>query len=415
MFNRREFLRTGLAAASGVIAWGMDAPRFLARTAWAAPPAGKAGARDTLLVVVQLTGGNDGLNTVVPYKDELYARYRPNLRLPIEQLKKINDDVAMHPAMGGFADLLEDKALCIVQGVGYPNPTQSHFESMDIWQSAVRNKYSEGWLGRALAQMKSGPAFHLAMPNEASWLALEGAPVKAPSIVSLEDFQLKIAAASKADARNKKDVVEGAVRPAAGPDGKPGEDLLDFVKKTAVHTYENSKRLQEIARNYKPKVDYPATGLAGRLKLAAQLIEADLGARIFYVSIDGFDTHSGQLPTHEALWRETADAIKAFFQDMAARGQRDRLLLMTFSEFGRRAKENGSKGTDHGSAAPMFLIGGKVKAGVVGSHPSLEKLEDGNLKHALDFRQVYAAVLDNWLGVSSKAVLGAEYSPVDVF
>src|SRR5262249_3661100 len=169
---------------------------------------------------------------------------------------------------------------------------------------------------------------------------------------------------------------------------------------------------QEIGKNYQPKVPYPNTPLANRLKTAAQLIDADLGARIFYVSIDGFDTHANQLPAHAALLQQVSAAMTAFYKDMAARGHKERVLLMTFAEFGRRAKENGSQGTDHGSAAPMLLVGGKVKPGVIGAHPSLTELEMGNLKHHTDFRQVYAAVLDKWLGVSSKAVLGGEFQPV---
>jgi uncharacterized protein (DUF1501 family) len=187
------------------------------------------------------------------------------------------------------------------------------------------------------------------------------------------------------------------------------------VQRTAVQTYDSSRRLQEIGKNYQPKVPYPNTGLANRLKLAAQLIDADLGARIFYVSIDGFDTHAGQQDAHARLLKEVSDAMTAFYRDLAARGHKDRLLLMTFSEFGRRAKENGSRGTDHGSAAPMLLVGGKVRAGVVGDHPSLTALDAGNLRHHTDFRQVYAAVLDGWLGVSSREVLGRGYSAVSVF
>jgi uncharacterized protein (DUF1501 family) len=173
--------------------------------------------------------------------------------------------------------------------------------------------------------------------------------------------------------------------------------------------------LQEIAKNYQPKVPYPNTPLAERLRIAAQLIDADLGARIFYLSIGNFDTHSGQAPTHANLLGQLSGAMTAFFKDLAARGQRDRILMMTFSEFGRRAKENGSRGTDHGAGAPMFLVGGKVKAGVVGAHPSLTHVPMGNLQHHTDFRQVYATILDQWLGVSSKEILGEVFKPVEIF
>jgi len=401
MTNRRDFLKV-----SSLVGLGATVPTFLARTALAAPDAAKPGARDTILVVVQLTGGNDGLNTVIPYTDDLYASYRPTIKVPADRVKKVNDAIGLHPSLDGLAGLLEDKALCVVQGVGYPNPSQSHFRSMDIWHAAsTAETPTEGWVGRALKTMNV-PAFHVAGNNESAPLALTGSPARVPSITSIEDFQLKLA--DKAG----KAVIEDAAR--AG--GKPG--LLDFVQKTALNTYASSQKLQEVGKNYEPKVPYPATGLANRLKLCAQLIDAGLGARVFYVSIDGFDTHANQggpQGSHANLLAEVSGAITAFYKDLAARGHKDRLLVMTFSEFGRRAKENGSRGTDHGSGAPMFLVGGKVNAGAVGAHPSLKDLELGNLKFGTDFRQVYAAILDKWLGVPSKEVIGGSFKPVDVF
>jgi uncharacterized protein (DUF1501 family) len=408
--NRRAFLKSSLAT-GGVIAWGLNVPVFLSRTAFAAPPSDKAGAKDTILVVIELNGGNDGLNTVIPFKDPEYAKLRPTLKQSPSEVKKINDDLGLHPQMTGLAELLEDNALCVVQGVGYPNPDQSHFRSMDIWQAAsTAEKLTEGWIGKAMKVMPAAPSFHLKSNNERSPLALDGAPARVPSIASLEDFQLQLAAASGADKKNQREVIEGAVQP---KDAKPG--LLDFVQRTAANTYASSRRLQEIGKNYQPKATYPNTPLANHLKLAAQLIDADLGARVFYVSIGSFDTHSGQAAEHAALLGQISGAMTAFFKDMKARGHGDRILMMTFSEFGRRAKENGSRGTDHGSAAPMLLVGGKVKPGAVGKHPSLTELELGNLKHHTDFRQVYAPILDQWLGVASKDVLGEKFEPVEIF
>jgi uncharacterized protein (DUF1501 family) len=407
--TRRDFLKS-----SSLVAWGLSVPAFLSRTARAAPTADKAGAKDKILVVVQLTGGNDGLNTVIPFKDSDYGRLRPTLKLPADQLKKIDDSTGLHPSLDGLAGLLQEQALCVVQGVGYPNPNQSHFRSMDIWQAAsMAETLTEGWLGKALKTMPTAPAFHLAANNETAPLALAGAPVRAPSITSLADFQLKTIDGAGKDGKDQRSLIESVSQPEANKVAQPG--LLDFVKRTAVNTYASSKRLQEIAKNYQPKAPYPGTALANRLKLAAQLIAADLGARIFYVSIDGFDTHANQAAAHPGLLAEVSGAIAAFYKDMAEQGQKDRIAIMTFSEFGRRAKENGSKGTDHGSAAPLFLVGSKVKAGVVGAHPSLTKLEDGNLVHHTDFRQVYAAVLDQWLGVSSKDVLGETYKALELF
>jgi uncharacterized protein (DUF1501 family) len=404
--SRRDFLK-----GTGLVALGLNAPLFLDRTAAAAPRAHRPGAKDTVLVVIELNGGNDGLNTVIPFKDPLYAKYRPTLKQPTAQIKKLSDTVGLHPALAGLADLHQDGHLCVVQGVGYPNPNQSHFRSMDIWQAgSTAADPTDGWIGRALRHVPAGPSFHLKGSNERAPLALDGAPARVPSIASLEDFQLQLAAASGADKKAQREVIEGAAKSGAG---KPG--LLDFVKRTASNTYASSRRLQEIGKNYQPKATYPQTPLANKLKLAAQLIDADLGARVFYVSLGGFDTHSQQAVAHQLLLTQLSGAVTAFFKDLSARGHKDRLLVMTFSEFGRRAKENGSRGTDHGSAAPMFLVGGKVKSGLVGAHPNLEKLQFGNLAHHTDFRSVYAAVLEKWLGVKSKDVLAGDFKAADVF
>ena len=406
MTTRRSFLKTTTLLSAGAVV-----PTFLARTALAAPNSAQTG-KDTILVVVQLTGGNDGLNTVIPFKDDNYAKYRPTIKIPVDQIKKINDSIGLHPSLAEMHKLLDDKALCVVQGVGYPNPSQSHFRSMDIWQAAsTKETLTEGWVGKALKSMNV-PAFHVAGGNESAPLALNGSPVRVPSITSIEDFQLKLTAASGAEKKDQRNVITGSTKGGE----KPG--LLDFVSKTALNTYASSEKLQEIGKNYQPKSPYPGNNpLANRLRLCAQLIDAGLGARIFYVSIDGFDTHANQggiQGAHANLLTQVSGAITAFYKDLAARGHKDRLMVMTFSEFGRRAKENGSKGTDHGSGAPMLLVGGKVKAGLVGAHPDLEKLDMGNLVHKIDFRQVYAAVLDQWLGVNSKDVLDSEFKPVDI-
>ena len=405
MLSRRSFLKS-----SSLVALGAAAPAFLSRAAAAAPTADRPGARDTVLVVVQLTGGNDGLNTVIPFRDEHYARYRPTLKIPTADVKRINDDLGLHPSMTGLAGLLEDRALCVMQGVGYPNPDQSHFRSMDIWHAAsTAPNLTEGWVGKALRGIPGAASFHLSSPNEVAPLALTGAPVRVLSITSLSDFELRVTAADGADARRQRSLIDAAAPASDGP------GLLDVVRQTASTTYASSRRLQEIGRTYTPRVPYPNTALANHLKLAAQLIDVGIGARLFYVSIDGFDTHAAQLAAHANLLKEVSDAMTAFYRDMAARGQADRILMMTFSEFGRRAKENGGRGTDHGSAAPMLLVGGKVRPGLVGAHPSLADLDAGNLRHHTDFRQVYAAVLDHWLGVSSRQVLGQAYQPVPIF
>ncbi len=412
MTDRRDFLKT-----STLLGFGATVPAFLSRTAATAAPTGKPGAKDTILVVVQLTGGNDGLNTLVPHKDAEYYKLRPSLAIPKDQVKGIGHDLGLHPAMEATARLFNDQsAVCVVQGVGYPNPSQSHFRSMDIWQAAsTQETLSEGWVGKAL-KTQPGPAFHLAAGNESAPLALNGAPVRVPSITSLEDFQLKMAAASGADQAAQKGVITGVAATPTSP-GSPNR-LLDFVARTQLNTYASSDKLATVGKNYQPKVPYPETPFASRLKLAAQLIEAGTGARIYYVSLANFDTHAGQggaAGAHANLLRQLSDGLSAFYRDLAERGHKDRVCVMTFSEFGRRAGENSSKGTDHGSGAPMFLVGGKVKPGVVGEHPSLTKLEAGNLVHGIDFRRVYAAVLDKWLGIESQSVLGPGFDPAEVF
>src|SRR4051812_25876304 len=205
--DRRDFLKVGLSGS--LVAWGAGVPGFVSRTAHAAPDASKRGARDTILVVVELTGGNDGLNTVVPYRDPEYAKLRPTLKLPASQLKKIDGDLGLHPALGGFAELLEERCLCVVQGVGYPNPSQSHFTSMDVWQAGTTGESrAEGWLGKALKSLKGAGAFHLKGSNQASPLAYEGAPVRVPSIATLQEYQLQLAAASGADKKQQREVIE---------------------------------------------------------------------------------------------------------------------------------------------------------------------------------------------------------------
>lgn len=402
MTTRRDFLKS-----STLLGFGATVPGFLGRTARAADKA-----NDRILVVVQLTGGNDGLNTVIP-DHELYAKYRPTIAIPKNQRIRVQDRLGLHPSLAAFGKLLQNGEAAIVQGVGYPNPDQSHFRSMDIWQAGSTAKsLTEGWIGKAL---KSQPmtSFHLAAENESAPLALTGAPARVPSIASLEDFQLKFTAASRGDTQRQKKLLADVAEA-----NEPAPGLLDFVRRTAVDTYATTDRLAAIGKSYAPKAPYPTTPFANRLKLAAQLIDAGIGARIFYVSLDGFDTHAGQgsvTGAHASLLTTLSEGLAAFYLDLKHRGHDKRLCIMTFSEFGRRAKENGSAGTDHGSGAPMLLMGGNLKTTLVGDHPDLDALEDGNLKHSIDFRQVYATVLNQWLGLDSTRILGSRYEPLALF
>jgi len=411
--TRRSFLKSAFAG-TGLVAYGLDAPRFLTRAVAATPRLDEKGGKETILVVVQLTGGNDGLNTVIPFSDPLYASSRPTLKQKPADIKKLTKEIALHPAMAGMAELWQDQALSIVQGVGYPNPSQSHFTSMDIWHAAhTDGPYSDGWLGRSLGRMNrgAGSGYHLANKGEASPLALSG-PVKCPSIASLADLELHTIGQNGSDRRKQRETIEqNSVSGSTGANTA----LLDFVQRTATGTFATVNRLREIAKQYEPKVPYPQNGLAERLKLAAQLIDAEVGARVYYVEQDGYDTHADQAGSHARLLGELSSSLTAFYKDLKARGQEKRVLILTFSEFGRRVKENGSQGTDHGAAAPVFLIGGKVQPGLIGDHPRLDRLDDGNLKHHTDFRSIYATILDQWLGVKSKEVIKDQFKPIKLF
>jgi uncharacterized protein (DUF1501 family) len=399
--SRREFLRSTLGA-SAVLSFGAVTPRFLL----AAAAGQETQADDTVLVVVQLSGGNDGLNTVVPYSDDVYRRSRPKLALPADQVLRISDSVGLHPSLTGLRDLFDRGELGIIQGVGYPEPNRSHFESMDIWHSCRRKEERdrEGWLGRALdGAVPAGdiPALHLG--DEKQPLALAPRAVRVPSIASLDRFRLQ----RREDGRTKVGELSAAPRSADNV-------LLDFVGSSVISALDASRRVEAATGSYEARTPYPETALAQKLRIVSQLIDAGLGTRIYYVTLDGFDTHAQQADAHAALLAEFSGAAQAFIRDVADHGHGRRVLLMSFSEFGRRVAENASDGTDHGAAAPMFLAGTRVRSGLIGEHPSLTDLDEGDLKFHTDFRSVYAALLERWLGWPSGPVLGAEWRPADV-
>ncbi len=397
--SRRDFLKQ-----STLLAVGSTIPVFLRQSA--ATLASTRPRGDRVLVVIQLTGGNDGLNTVVPYGDELYARYRRVLRIPKRRVLKIDDYHGLHPAMTGMHELLGQGRLAIVQGVGYPNPSRSHFRSMDIWHTAstAAELPRYGWLGRVVDRpgfVQTGRIPGAFVGGQELPLALR-ARRSVPVIGSLEQFRLEM------EAELKRTATELVAVPRQDP-------VLQFLQRTTLDSFTVADQLDRLVGPEKSAVRYPSTPLAQKLRIIARIISAGLGTRIFYTSIDGFDTHSRQAPQHQRLLQELSDAVAAFTNDLAVRGELDRVLVMTFSEFGRRVAENGSAGTDHGTAEPMFLVGGQVNAGLVGNHPPLDDLVDGDLKFHTDFRQVYATVLEDWLGVPSEPVLMDRYEKVPLF
>jgi uncharacterized protein (DUF1501 family) len=405
MFTRRQFLTQTLRASS-LVALGSAVPQFVARTAQAAAPG-----KDNILVVLEMTGGNDGLNTVIPYADDLYHKARPTLRQTRETVIRLDDHVGLHPGMQGLRPMWEAGQLAVVQGVGYPNPDRSHFEAMDIWQSADPKRLAKtGWLGRAAVEFKGGSGGVPLLQIGAGKLplALAGAPGGAVSVNDQSSFRLEVNGGGAAERKARRRLLAELSAPA----GKSaGDDLASFVRRRQAQTLTAVETLRELLEG-RGALPRGGSGLSAKLQLVAGLIARGFGTRVFYVSLDGFDTHAGQGPAHQALLAELAGSVGGFFRALKEGGHDRRVRLMTFSEFGRRVYENGSRGTDHGAASCLFVAGPSVKGGVVGAHPSLKDLDVGDLKHHTDFRRVYATMLDGWLGCDSKAVLGARWEHV---
>ena len=405
--TRRQFLKASFGA-STLLSLGRRVPGFLARAAEAESvrPGG-----DKILVVVQMAGGNDGLNTVVPYADDVYQRSRPTLRLTARQVHKIDSHLGFHPRMQGFLRLLDEGHLSVVQGVGYPHFDRNHEGSMHIWQTAVVDpaKATTGWLGRAVdhvyrpetAQVPAVYTGEIAQP-----FAVRAPRAIVPTIRALREATLQPGPGGR-----------GGQRAAAEPDAT--NPLLDFVRRGAAAAEVRSRRIEAMAeaRHSALAAGYPPFQFAEMLHTIAELIRADVGVRIYYTELGGpspggFDNHAGQLDNHAALLEQLSESVAGFVHDLARDGLLDRVLLMTFSEFGRTLRENGRRGTDHGTAAPMFLAGGRLTGRLIGAHPSLTDLEGDEMKFHTDFRQVYATVLDQWLEIDSRAVLGARFEPV---
>lgn len=406
--HRRDFLKSSALVSMGAA----TIPGFLARSARAARA---VKSNDRIVVVVQMLGGNDGLNTVVPFGIDGYPRNRRALRLPNGQLHKLDKEIGLHPGMGQMAELVERGKLAILQGIGYPNPDRSHFRSMEIWETARTEPgaLDTGWLGRALDAHPAAPGTDLPALNVArrKALALKARLSEVPALETLDQYRLQLAGGAE-EKQSKRAALESAARSPSGVD----DPLLGFVRRSALTAYESSARLERIASKT-GESSYPDFGLAKRLELIAQIIQAGFGTRIYYTALDGFDTHANQLGAHAALLTELSDSIAAFHADLTKSGHADRVVVMSFSEFGRRVAENASSGTDHGAAAPMFLAGPVAKAGLIGAHPSLEAgdLDEGDLKHHTDFRRVYASVLEHWLGMPSAPILGAGFEPLPLF
>ena len=401
--TRRGFLAQGAAGLS-FVSLGGSMPGLFAQAAEASRQADQ---NDHVLVVVELAGGNDGLNTVVPFEDALYYKNRRRLGLPKGEVLKLSDLVGLHPKMGPMAELFKEGELAIVQGVGYPKPDRSHFRSMEIWHTASveTTPPTSGWLGRCLDATEppgnENPARGMSLTGSLPQ-AFQAERVVVPVVEQLDAFNEE--AENDAGAKLRRRLSTGP--DAAGP--------LGFLRRQSEAVYRTADRLRQATEGYKSDVEYPEGGLAEQLKRASQIIAGRMGVRVLFASQDGYDTHANQADTHANLLEQLSAALAAFRNDLAAQKLADQVVVMVFSEFGRRVDENASVGTDHGAASNLFLVGSKVKGGLVGKYPSLAELGEGDLVYNTDFRSVYATLLDRWLGCPAEKALGRAFPALDL-
>jgi uncharacterized protein (DUF1501 family) len=399
--KRNRFL---LGAVSGLTV-AVNADSFFAK-ALAAPalPGLPGGADDRILVLVNMQGGNDGLNTVVPYGMQQYYRYRPSIGVTPHDVLSLNAQVGLNPEMKSLKAMYDAGSVAIVQGVGYPKPDHSHFRSTEIWQTAEPDHIeSTGWLGRYLdsANLPASNLFNAVAIAQVLPEALIARKVDVPEIPALQGYGL---ASDKAAGQRM--AFSSLVSDGRAPFQSP---YLATVAEIEDHAQRGSEELPKLIAGYKTDASYPATPIGRSLALAAQIIGSKTQTRVIYVQHGSFDTHAAQKGTQDRLLRELSDGLKAFYDDLAQHGNDKRTLTMTFSEFGRRVAENASRGTDHGEAGPMMLVGGGVKGGLYGEHPSLDDLDNGDIKFTVDFRSVYSTVVEKWFARPSQGIIAGSF------
>lgn len=395
VIKRRTFIQTGsLATASFFV------PKFLKafETGKAVPPGNK------VVVILQLSGGNDGLNTVIPVRNDIYYRNRPRLGIEKAKALSLTDEVGLHPELKAFADAYHDGSLGILNSVGYPNPDRSHFRSMDIWHSGSNsNEYiSTGWIGRYLDAQCNGcskPTQALEVDDVLS-LALKGEQTNG---LAFKD------PARLFGTSNEKFFKDISRQHGDHHDEKP----VDYLYKTMAETLSSADYIFKQSRVHPSTFDYPNTDLGKSLKTIASLIYSEINTKVYYVSLGSFDTHINQEAQQQRLFREMNGAVDSFIKDLKANNRFNDVLFFTFSEFGRRVAQNASSGTDHGTANNMFLLGGGLKEkGIINPLPDLADLDEGDLKYKIDFKNVYATVLNKWLGADDQKILGRKYEPL---
>ena len=403
--TRREFINLS-GKGIGLLAFSQFAPDFLVQSTRAAAPAPEKDR--SILVLVQLAGGNDGLNTLIPFEDADYYRLRPTIGIAKDQVLRLGDTHGLHPAMTAMRDVFQAGKLAVIQNVGYPNPNRSHFRSTEIWETASSSDdfAATGWVGRFLDNACAG------VPADAhDPLAVHltnGVPQSFASARSHPTFGLAAGGGNRRDNEETRRLLEKMA--AAPSEGVADNGNATFLKQTLMDTLVTEKKVQRVIGDYRPGAPYPASPLAASLRNVAALIAAGLPTRVYFVSLSGFDTHTNQLAQQATLLGQLSDGLAAFQKDLEAHQLDGQVTTMTFSEFGRRPSENDSRGTDHGTAAPLFVMGSRVKGGMHGTAPSLKVQKNQDLTFSTDFRQVYATALDRWLGCPSQDVLGGKFA-----
>ncbi|MCW5937009.1 MAG: DUF1501 domain-containing protein [Fimbriimonadaceae bacterium] len=402
--TRRELFRQ-----SGVLAVGLMTPPWLSAIARADLVKAARGGKnpDNVLVVCQLSGGNDGLNTVIPYTESAYYRLRPTLAVKEDAVLKVSAELGFHPSMEGIHQLFKEGKVAVVNGVGYPNPNRSHFKSMDIWHSASPDgRLKNGWLGRyfdlSLAQGPLDSVAGIGLSVEKP-MALASEKSSIPCFASLADIQAMV---GDLDSERRLRAIQGQ----AAESGS----ATRAIQQANTSALDAMADLKLRLNGFATKETYGDDPFGRGFRQISQLVASSPVTRVVYFSAGGFDTHSRQPDSHARLLKNFSDAVLAFQREMEACGRADRVMVMAFSEFGRRSYENGSLGTDHGKAGPMMLIGKNVKGGFHGQKPDLVNLDDGDLAFSTDFRQVYATALDEWMGSDSGIVLGEHFKPLPV-
>ena len=368
--------------------------------------------KDPVIVVLQLTGGNDYFNTVIPYNDPLYIDNRPYVKYPLDEIIKIDDDLGFMPTMGPIKELYDQGKVAVIHGIGYPDSPRSHFRSMDIWHTCEPDKVGvEGWAGRMARELDPHNENVLTAINFGHGLprALVVPGVAVAAIADLSTYGVLTGITDQSQRAKALDLFARMYSPAIG-----AGVVTDYLRSTGMDALKGADIVKVAPERYTSNVEYPNSGIASHLRDIAQVYLADLGTRIFYTQNATFDTHAGEMTAHPTLWQEVSEGITAFFDDLHEHDRGDNVVMYLFSEFGRRVHDNGS-GTDHGAAGVSFVIGDKIKGGMYGEYPSrkAEDLEQGDLVPNYDFRGAYASLLEDWMGLDSKPIVNGTFEKMN--